>query len=185
MNGILGRPTVTTALAHMGGHCSQRGQFIPESTTKRIPSMVTEVSAMLVERIHFRTPGGATSNTWGKKKEAQGWIALGAGPMVPECPTGISHPCATADLASSAVLSLLESPKTTTIRPPWAVQGPHPSPGLLFPTNPAAASLWPLLAHSRLHPSHGSPVLLGQSPGTTLGLQAHMAAMKPCTWESP
>lgn len=26
--------------------------------------MVTEVSAMLVERMHFRTPGGATSNTW-------------------------------------------------------------------------------------------------------------------------
>lgn len=42
------------------------GQPLPESTTKRIPSMVTEVSAMLVERMHFRTPGGATSNTWGR-----------------------------------------------------------------------------------------------------------------------
>lgn len=28
--------------------------------------MVTEVSAMLVDRMHFRTPAGATSNTWGK-----------------------------------------------------------------------------------------------------------------------
>lgn len=39
------------------------GQPLPESTTKRIPSMVTEVSAILVERMHFRTPAGATSNT--------------------------------------------------------------------------------------------------------------------------
>lgn len=38
----------------------------PESTTNRMPSMVTEVSAMLVDRMHFRTPAGATSNTWGR-----------------------------------------------------------------------------------------------------------------------
>lgn len=36
---------------------------IPESTTKRTPSIVTEVSAILVEMIHFLTPGGAMSNT--------------------------------------------------------------------------------------------------------------------------
>ena len=36
----------------------------PESTTKRTPSMVTDVSAMLVEMMHLRTPSGATSNTW-------------------------------------------------------------------------------------------------------------------------
>lgn len=38
----------------------------PESSTKRTPSMVTEVSAMLVARMHFLTPGGGTSNTWGQ-----------------------------------------------------------------------------------------------------------------------
>ena len=38
--------------------------FIPESATKRTPSMVTEVSAILVEMMHFLTPGGAMSNTW-------------------------------------------------------------------------------------------------------------------------
>lgn len=36
---------------------------LPESTTKRTPSIVTEVSAMLVEMMHFRTPAGAMSNT--------------------------------------------------------------------------------------------------------------------------
>lgn len=36
---------------------------IPESTTKRTPSIVTEVSAILVEMMHFLTPGGAMSNT--------------------------------------------------------------------------------------------------------------------------
>ena len=35
----------------------------PESTTNRTPSMVTEVSAILVEMMHFLTPSGATSNT--------------------------------------------------------------------------------------------------------------------------
>ena len=37
---------------------------IPESATKRTPSIVTEVSAILVEMMHFLTPGGAISNTW-------------------------------------------------------------------------------------------------------------------------
>lgn len=40
-----------------------KGEFLPESRTKRTPSIVTEVSAMLVERMHLRTPGGGTSNT--------------------------------------------------------------------------------------------------------------------------
>lgn len=53
-----------TLLSRSPGRCA--GPPSPESTTKRIPSMVTEVSAMLVERMHFRTPGGATSNTWGR-----------------------------------------------------------------------------------------------------------------------
>lgn len=34
------------------------GELSPASTTNRTPSMVTEVSAMLVEMMHFRTPGG-------------------------------------------------------------------------------------------------------------------------------
>ena len=37
---------------------------LPESTTNLIPSIVTEVSAMLVEMIHFRTPSGDTSKTF-------------------------------------------------------------------------------------------------------------------------
>lgn len=37
--------------------------YIPESTTKRTPSIVTDVSAMLVEMMHFLTPGGEMSNT--------------------------------------------------------------------------------------------------------------------------
>lgn len=36
---------------------------LPESTTKRTPSIVTEVSAIFVEMMHFLTPGGAMSNT--------------------------------------------------------------------------------------------------------------------------
>ena len=39
----------------------------PESTTNLTPSMVTDVSAMLVEMIHLRTPSGATSNTCGRQ----------------------------------------------------------------------------------------------------------------------
>ena len=35
----------------------------PESTTNRMPSMVTDVSAIFVLNIHLRTPSGATSNT--------------------------------------------------------------------------------------------------------------------------
>ena len=35
----------------------------PESTMNRIPSIVMEVSAMLVDTTHFRTPSGGTSNT--------------------------------------------------------------------------------------------------------------------------
>ena len=62
-----------TPRAHLQSHISpgpggRQGVPLPESTTKRMPSMVTEVSAMLVERMHFRTPGGATSNTWGTVK---------------------------------------------------------------------------------------------------------------------
>lgn len=61
------------SVAHLQPHISPgpggcQGAPLPESTTKRMPSMVTEVSAMLVERMHFRTPGGATSNTWGTVK---------------------------------------------------------------------------------------------------------------------
>lgn len=40
---------------------------VPESTTKRTPSMVTEVSAMLVAMMHFLNPGGAMSKTLGTK----------------------------------------------------------------------------------------------------------------------
>lgn len=36
----------------------------PESTTKRTPDIVTDVSAMFVERMHLRMPGGAAWNTW-------------------------------------------------------------------------------------------------------------------------
>ena len=36
----------------------------PESTTNLTPSIVTEVSAMFVEMMHFLTPSGAMSNTW-------------------------------------------------------------------------------------------------------------------------
>ena len=45
----------TNVLGHM--------RTLPESTINRIPSMVMEVSAMLVETIHFLTPSGDTSNT--------------------------------------------------------------------------------------------------------------------------
>jgi hypothetical protein len=35
----------------------------PESTTNRTPSIVTDVSAMLVDTMHLRTPSGGKSNT--------------------------------------------------------------------------------------------------------------------------
>ena len=35
----------------------------PESMMKRTPSMVTEVSAIFVDTMHFRTPSGGKSNT--------------------------------------------------------------------------------------------------------------------------
>lgn len=43
------------------------GLTVPESTTKRTPSMVTEVSAILVAMMHFLSPGGAMSKTLGTR----------------------------------------------------------------------------------------------------------------------
>ena len=43
---------------------------LPESTTKRTPSMVTEVSAMFVDTIHFLTPSGGKSNTYQSENES-------------------------------------------------------------------------------------------------------------------
>lgn len=43
------------------------GVTVPESTTKRTPSMVTDVSAMFVAMMHFLNPGGAMSKTLGTK----------------------------------------------------------------------------------------------------------------------
>ena len=36
---------------------------LPESTMNLTPSMVIEVSAILVDMMHLRTPSGGTSNT--------------------------------------------------------------------------------------------------------------------------
>ena len=41
----------------------KKSPTFPESMIKRTPSMVTEVSAILVETMHFLTPSGAISNT--------------------------------------------------------------------------------------------------------------------------
>ena len=82
-----------------------REQPLPESTTKRIPSMVTEVSAMLVERMHFRTPGGATSNTCGKGEE----VTSQTGSALPDpCVRG---PLDTSWLGPRALHTHLQHPK--------------------------------------------------------------------------
>lgn len=41
----------------------------PESTINLTPSIVTDVSAMFVDTIHFLTPSGEMSNTWEQKTE--------------------------------------------------------------------------------------------------------------------
>ena len=43
---------------HTHAHCT-----LPESITNLIPSIVIDVSAILVDITHFLTPSGATSNT--------------------------------------------------------------------------------------------------------------------------
>ena len=48
----------------------KKSPTFPESMIKRTPSMVTEVSAILVETMHFLTPSGAISNTWERER---GW----------------------------------------------------------------------------------------------------------------
>lgn len=69
------------------------GQRLPESTTKRIPSMVTEVSAMLVERMHFRTPGGATSNTWGIVKRRRQCLVFLSPQALCTTNSALTNPC--------------------------------------------------------------------------------------------
>lgn len=41
----------------------------PESTINLTPSIVTDVSAMFVDTMHFLTPSGEISNTWEYKTE--------------------------------------------------------------------------------------------------------------------
>ena len=89
-------------------------QTFPESTTNLTPSIVTDVSAILVEIMHFLTPSGATSNTLSCSSIER---ALCRGRMIQHCV------CMAYCLASSMREEISFIPLRKTRRSPRSVAG--------------------------------------------------------------